>query len=319
MKGPKKMKFRRHRFLLLYLLTVATLFCGMVCLVSSHAHERHMVLKGDGADVYFPEVLSTAAEEVLDFYPETRAAAESVFGWHMDQDVSIVLVGEHSTFEVSAGTPQIVAYAVPQKNLIVVDYRRLQSHPFTLRSVVMHELFHLLLHRYIPGEVLPLWFEEGVCQWASDGIGEIISGSGGVLDSAVIRGDLLPLRLIESSFPRDPAEMSLAYQQSKSIVIYLVETYGRNALVDILTAMKNGKDFDGALRDSLGISAGRFEEEWLGSLKGSAAWMRFIGDYFYGLLFAFAAVLSVAGFIRVIVRKRRAYREYENEEEPQGR
>ncbi len=304
---------------MLYLLTVATIFCGMVCLVSSHAYGRQMIIRGDGAAVYFPEVLFTAAEEVLDFFPETRAAAENVFGWHMDQDVSIVLFGEHSTFEASAGTAEIVAYAVPQKNLIVVDYRRLQSHPFTLRSVVMHELFHLILHRYIPGEVLPLWFEEGVCQWASDGIGEIISGEGGALDSAVIRGDLLPLRFIERSFPRDPAGMRLAYQQSKRIVIYLVETYGRDALADILTAMKNGNDFDAALQNSLGISVGRFEEEWLGSLKGSAAWMRFIGDYFYGLLFAFAGVLSVAGFIRVIIRKRRAYREYENEETAQDR
>jgi hypothetical protein len=315
------MKWTRCGFLFLYVLTVPAIFCGMVCPVPSHAQEDegYRALRGDGVAVYFPEDLYTAAGEILDFYPETRIAAENVFGWIMDRNVSIVLVGETSTFEMSAGSAEIVAYAVPGRRLVVIDYRKLQSHPFTLRSVVMHELFHLLLHRYIPEGVLPVWFEEGVCQWASDGMGEIISGADGGFDSAVIRGDLLPLRFLARSFPRDPAGMRLAYQQSKNIIIYLVETYGRNTLADILAAMKNGKDFDSALEGSLGISVGRFEEEWLASLQGGDAWMRFISDSLYGFLFAFAGGLCVAGFIRVIIRKRRAYKEYEHEEQMQDR
>jgi hypothetical protein len=308
------MKLTFRRFFSLFALTAAAVFCGMGSVVPVHASDGHAVLGGSGVTVYFPQFLQGAAEEVSGFYPETRAAAEKVFGWDMDQDVSIVLVGESSSFELSAGTSEVVAFAVPARSLMVIDYWRLKSHPFTLRSVVMHELFHLLLHRHIPEGGLPLWFEEGVCQWASDGLGEIISGGGGVLDFAVIRGDLLPFRFIERSFPRDPVEMRLAYEQSKSVVVYLVDTYGRDALVEILNSMKNGKNFDAALEDVLGISVRRLEEEWRGSLAGSALWLRFIGHHFYGLLFAFAAVLSIAGFMRVILRKRKAFREYEDEE-----
>jgi hypothetical protein len=313
------MKFRSRRFLFLYILTVALVFRGMIPPVSSDEHGEYGVLTGSGVAVYFPEALHTAALEVLDLYPATRRAAERVFGWPMDRDVSIVLVGEHSTFEMSAGTSEIVAYAVPGKSLIVIDYRRLQAHPFTLPSVVMHELFHLLLHRHIPHGALPLWFEEGVCQWASDGIGEILYDGDVSFDSAVIRGELLPLRFIRSSFPGDPAKMRLAYQQSKRIMIYLVDAHGRDALAGILAGMKNGKDFDAALKDSLGISAGRFEEDWLASVQGGSAWIRVVGDYFYSLLFAFAGGLAVVGFIRVVIKRRRAYRDYENEEQQSDR
>ncbi len=275
--------------------------------------DGHVVITAPGLEVYFPPALHGPAEGLSASYPEIKAAAEEVLGWDMDRLVSIVLVGKSSFFEMSAGTSHIVAYAVPGRNLIVVDYQKLQSHPFTLRSVVMHELLHLLLHRHIPADSLPRWLEEGVCQWASDGLGEIVAGGEGALDRAVIRGRLPPLGSLEHSFPRGPTAMSLAYEQSKGFVTYLVRNYGRESLIEILHSMKAERDFAAAAQEVLGKSAFQLEQDWRDSLSGPAAWLGFLARHIYGWLFALAALLAIAGFVRAILKKRKALREYEEE------
>lgn len=296
----------------------AAMVVAVICTVPARSpgsgQDNHMIGTAPGVAVYYPANLHGVAGEIRDSYPEIKAAAENVLGWEMIGTVSIVLAERSSLFEMSAGTPHIVAYAVPRKNLIVVDHQKLQAHPFTLRSVVMHELFHLILHRHIPAGLLPRWFEEGVCQWASDGLGEILSG-GRVLDRAVIRGDLLPFRFIERAFPRDPAAMRLAYEQSKSFVIYLVGLYGRESLMRILESMKAGNSFGSAVEAVLGMSADRIEEDWRNSLTGRDAWISLVAYHLYRLIFGLAAVLAVAGFIRVMIKKRRALREYDEREE----
>ena len=73
-----------------------------------------------------------------------------------------------------AGDPLVVAFAVPQRNLIVIDYSKMITHPLSLETTLKHELCHILLHEHIKTEILPRWLDEGLCQWASGGIGEII-------------------------------------------------------------------------------------------------------------------------------------------------
>ena len=294
--------------------TAAVFFFGAGGFSPTGAQHRRVVHTGPGVSVHAPEALAEAAGEVVRSFPEIIASAVGVLGWDMEGDVSIVLPDSSALFEQSAGTSHIVAYAVPGRDLIVIDYWKLQAHPFTLRSVVMHELFHLLLHRHIPSGLLPGWFEEGVCQWASDGLGEILSGGGRMLDRAVIAGELIPLRALEQSFPRDPARLRLAYEQSKSVVTYIAANHGREALIEILSLMKVGGDLDTAMEAVLGKSVRKLEEDWRASLEGPAAWMRMLSHHLHGLLFAFAGIVALVGFIRVIVRKRKALKEYDDEE-----
>lgn len=112
--------------------------------------------------------------------------------------------------------------------------------------------------------------------------------------------------------------MRLAYEQSKSFVTYLVGRHGRESLVEILEAMKAGSDFHRAVEAALGISAGRLEENWRASLSRPVAWARVISGNLYGLVFGFGAVLALIGFIRVTVKKRRALKEYGDDEELQS-
>jgi len=91
-------------------------------------------------------------------------------------------IGFHTTYvlltegglEQMAGTRRIVALAIPAQNLILLDLSKMARHTFVLETTMKHELCHLLLHSYIHGTLLPKWLDEGVCQWASNGMAEII-------------------------------------------------------------------------------------------------------------------------------------------------
>mgnify|MGYP001820655513 CR=1 FL=1 len=176
-----------------------------------------LVLQNDDMIVAYEPSLEGAAGEVLRLYPELKKELEKIFVWRLDIKPQVVLVKNTRTFRKLLGNELFVAFAVPEKDLIVIDYSRMNLHPFSLRVTFKHELCHLILHRHISSQRLPRWLEEGICQWASDGIGEIfIDKSGSGLDAAIMADRVLHLKGLARKFPRDKPSLILAYEQSKS-------------------------------------------------------------------------------------------------------
>ena len=131
-------------------------------------------LQTEYVKVLFDASLKSAADETLYLYPIVKENIESLFHWNLNLKPSILLVKTREGFVKIAGDSLVVAFAIPEKNLIVIDYSKMLKHPFSLETTLKHELIHLLLHQHINENVLPRWLDEGLCQWASDGIGEII-------------------------------------------------------------------------------------------------------------------------------------------------
>jgi hypothetical protein len=89
-----------------------------------------------------------------------------------DQKPLIVMINNRNRFLQTTDHPLTIAYAIPKRNLIVIDYSRVVTTPFSLETTLTHEFCHLLLHEHIPN--IPRWLDEGLCQWASGGVDEII-------------------------------------------------------------------------------------------------------------------------------------------------
>jgi hypothetical protein len=274
------------------------------------------VLQTNDIAVAFEPPLQSVAENVIRTYPSLRRELEGFFGWQFDIHPRVVLVSENRRFQELSGNKFFVAYAVPFRNLIVVDHTRMNQHPFNLEITLKHELCHLLLHRYINNRNLPKWLDEGVCQWVSDGIGEIfIDKNWSGLDAAIMAGRVIPLRRLSDRFPRDRASLTLAYEQSKSFINYIDRQYGDSALLDILEFLKNGESIEYALRGSLGVSLEQLEQEWLAQLDTTPRWLIFLASHIYAILFFLAAILTMFGFLRLVIKRRRIYREWEDEDE----
>ncbi len=275
-----------------------------------------VVLQTENVTIVFEPSLQTVADDVVRLYPKLRRELEGFLGWNFDINPRVVLISQHRRFQELSGHKNFVAYAIPQKNLVVIDHTRMNMRPFTLEITLKHELCHLFLHRYINNRNLPKWLDEGVCQWVSDGIGELyVDKNWSGLDAAVMAGRVIPFRRLGDYFPRDRASLTLAYEQSKSFINYIDRQYGYGALLEILAFLKNGESIDYAVMGSLDVSLEQLEKEWLAQLDTTPRWLIFLASHIYAILFFLAAIMTMFGFIRLLIKRRRIYREWEEEDD----
>ena len=264
-----------------------------------------LVLQNDDIIVAYETSLEGVAVEILRLYPDLKQELEKRFAWSLDFRPQVVLVKNTRTFQRLSRSELFVAFAVPEKKMIVIDYSRMNLHPFSLRITFKHELCHLLLHRHISDQSLAKWLEEGICQWASDGIGEIfLDKDWSGLDAAIMADRVLHFRQLTKDFPRNKPSLILAYEQSKSMVNYIERQYGKSGILNLLGHLKKGESTDTATVKSLGISTEELEKNWLSHLESTPRWLVYLADNLYGILFFMAALLTILGFIRRVMRRK---------------
>jgi len=254
------------------------------------------------------------AEEVVKMYPDIREELEKSLPWKTDFQPRILLVKDRHAFIQAAGSDIFLAYAVPRRYLIVLDASRVYSKPFTLETTLKHELCHLLLHRHIADAGLPRWLDEGVCQWASGGISELLATYGGnALAKAIMADTIMRIKDLET-FPKDEASLVLAYEQSKNFIEYIAGQYGQDSIVRILNYMREGDTAYESIQKSLSISLPELEYTWHAHLRGKHLWFSYLSSNLYTILFLLSGLITIYGFIRFLKKKR----EYVDEEEGDG-
>lgn len=284
-------------------------FAANVCMAQTAC------MQNDDMAVIYEMSLRPAAEDIIDAFASLKTELKKTLGWDSDFRPQVILVKHNARFQGMTGSDLIVAFAVPEKNVILIDYSRMNTHPFTLRTVLKHELCHLLLHHHIDDDHLPKWLDEGVCQWISDGIAEIaMDYKRSVLTTAVLSERQLSLADLTHRFPNGRSSMILAYEESKSIIEYVNRNYGKEGILEILGSLKDGHPIEIAVYNSLSVSLEELEKEWLDHLRDTPRWLAFVANHIYGILFFLAAIASMIGFIRLMMQKR-AYRDADDDDD----
>lgn len=264
--------------------------------------------------VRFEKPLTRVAQEVIRLYPVARAEIEKTFRAPIGFIPTVILIRDRDTFQRITGSRPVVAVAVSAQDLIIIDNSSMKSYPFTLKVTLKHELCHLFLNHYIKEESLPRWLNEGISQWASDGIAELVTGRhDNVLKQATLSDRIIPLDDISKSFPEDERALHLAYEESKSVVEYISGEYGPDGILLVLDLLRDGHSVDSAFLSGLGVSAGDLEERWREHLRRKTTWFLYMSDHLYQILFVLAAILLTYAFIKVIVKKR-AYKDEGDDE-----
>jgi hypothetical protein len=265
--------------------------------------------------VVYDAGLERTARQALAAYSVIKPELEKSFQWRLDFRPTLVLLNDKKRFRQMAGHELVVAYALPKKKVVVIDDSKMNTSPFTLQATFKHELCHLLLHHYIRDDNLPRWLDEGLCQWASDGLADIImDAKRDRLPAAILSDTDFDLETLRHQFPRDKNGMILAYEQSKSVLEYLNREYGSQGILDFLKLLQQGYDFKSAFEIRFGTSFDAFKYQWRAHLKKDINWFTYLSIHLYEILFISAALLTIFGFIRKIIR-RRAYSMQEDEEE----
>ncbi len=277
-----------------------------------------LIFRNANIAVYGDPSLLNLAEHIAEIYPGVAGKLERAIGWGTVSGTNVLLVENRNTFEQLSGNAYFSAFAVPRMGLVVINLPSVSARNYLLKETFEHELCHLVLHGRIESGRLPKWLDEGVCQWVSGSLGEMLAVGGTNAVALDVARNPIPLSRLANEFPADERPLLLAYETSRSFVEYLSSHYGSDGLRAVLNRLKEGGSVDEAFASAFSRPLPAVEAEWRETLKGRGVWLIWLGQYLYEILFFVAALLSVLAFIRVAIKRRRYTGEDEDDDEGPG-
>jgi Peptidase MA superfamily len=132
-----------------------------------------------------------------------------------------------------------------------------------LYRTLRHELAHLILHQAIVVRV-PLWFDEGYAAWAA---GEWERLGALELNLAVVRGAVPDLPGLDGTLRGSASTADASYALAVSAVTELARRNPSNSIAPLLQRLRQGQDFEAALKATTGLTLSQFDIEWRRSLR----------------------------------------------------
>jgi hypothetical protein len=133
------------------------------------------------------------------------------------------------------------------------------------KRALVHELTHLVVHQatFSPYGQLPLWLDEGLAMYNEGELDPVFRSS---LEEAILEDELISVRSLCSPFSAETEKALLSYAQSYSLVEYLLDNYGQDRMLDLLTILKQGSTYDEALTEVYGFDIDGLDARWRGTL-----------------------------------------------------
>ncbi|CAN5760423.1 hypothetical protein BH23CHL5_BH23CHL5_12470 [soil metagenome] len=137
-----------------------------------------------------------------------------------------------------------------------------------VNRVITHEVFHQIFHdRTANPFVNPAaWLDEGLAtavQLAG------LEGLAEVVQEAYRDGTLPSIRSMTSEWGSDRRAVNISYAASYSIVTFIVEEYGEDALLALIDQYSQGASHEDAVVNSLGVSTDELDMLWRESIESS--------------------------------------------------
>ena len=216
---------------------------------------------------YNDTVLDGRAQAMLEAAQETLQRMGPVLGIDPKDPLHIVTYGEYA----------LMREALPFRAQAVQDNLVTQGTAFSEERVLLvlsagdrylgttsHEFTHLLVADASGRATakVPAWLNEGLAEYGNIEPGEEYDR---YLRRAVENGDVRPL-WFQGTLSGTPEEIIVAYGQSKSVVEYMLATYGQQKMADLIVSFKRTFDIDTALVDTYGFDQYGLDTEWRISL-----------------------------------------------------
>ncbi len=218
-----------------------------------------------------PPGLERTADEVRRLGDgDLGAVFEATGGRQVAPPVRVVLVAEGD--ELARHTPQFVSgLAAGASSTVVLFPARTRTYPETdLRSLLHHELAHVLVWRASRGRAVPRWFNEGVAtvaarQWGLEDRARVTLA---VLSSRpTSTGDL------ELGFAGDRDDVIRSYALSAALVRWLRQRFGADVTARVLAAVAEGDRFEQAFRRATGVPLAAAERDFFGRRLTWTTWV----------------------------------------------
>jgi len=229
------------------------------------------VLACEHFDVHFypeeRELGKIAAELAEGFYDELAL----IFGCTVPWRVPVFVYADRTSFRQT----RIYAGFLPESVGGFTEYMKgrvalpnggdLADFAHTLHHELVHVFVYALLRSWVAGRGVAsyarpsLWFEEGLAEYLSQGVNTEMDI---YVRDLVLEEKVVPLTELEYYGP-----VFLLYKEGQSAVAYIAETYGEDALFDLVRRSYTSEYFSVVLRDALGVDLEQLDRDWRNWLK----------------------------------------------------
>lgn len=205
--------------------------------------------------------------DIRDALLEARREVGGDFAYWPKHKVIVLIYSAGSFRRLRQETPDWVAGQFDGKIRVPLPDREMAAG--TVKQILFHEYTHALIHDLTNGRC-PVWLNEGLAEYEGR---TQQPGPLAHLAQAQAAERLIPWERLSEQFSHalSADEVALGYQQSYSIVAYLVHRYGFWRIRRILKAVGEGKAWEAVLAEELRLKLPRLEQhwrEWLPELLG---------------------------------------------------
>lgn len=187
------------------------------------------------------------------------------------------------------------------KDTIVIPVDRPSAfYRSNMERIILHEMVHCAIARAWGILHVPRWFHEGMAMTLS---GEISFEEQATLSRAIILRALIPLDSMEYLNRFGFTRARIAYAQCHFAVQFLLATYGRDLIPELLAASRTTRRFDTACLRVFGLSVKELEALLKKEMTRRYRLFFLLTDYAFvwmGIL-----LLAVAAFIATRIRNRK--------------
>ena len=225
--------------------------------------------------LYYEPEFEYLADQAVQILEEAYDHISGIMRHELSTKPPIVIFKSHYEFQqtniIHAFLPPGVAgFAEPLRYRMVIPFA---GDLAEFRNVLTHELMHIFQYDVVnrgpikritnPIASPPTWIMEGMAEYSTEGMNTVDEM---VLRDAVMTDELLPLRLMDSSWNYLPNPF-LAYKQSHSLMNYIADNYGPEKIGRILRAWDPQTSTDKLLERLIDLDMRTLYERWSAQMK----------------------------------------------------
>jgi len=188
--------------------------------------------------------------------------------WTWNKRCNIIIFADKNEYHLATGQPEWFAGSADYENRVIYTY---PSADRFLDSLLPHELTHIMFREYVGNNTsVALWIDEGIAQYEEK---YCVPHRAKILKEAVYGKTYIPFeelqRINNVITCKDSDFVELFYEQSRSIINFLIKNYGTLRFAEFIRQLKSGKDVNNALRFSYPGSIEnmkQLEEKWIDSI-----------------------------------------------------
>jgi Tol biopolymer transport system component len=234
------------------------------------------VYQTDHFDIYYDKNTEFLLERSIQIAEDAYDHISSILDFDIPGRTPLMIYGSRRAFEQTniSNTPPSEGtggFSEILRHRVVVPYEGSQT---LFDHVLTHEITHVFTFQMFFSSPGALFYNQVAypAMWFMEGLPEFVAGvwepeGEMALRDGVINDQLAPLQDLQDFY--DPYHTFLYYQEGHSALDYLAETYGEEAIRNLLRNLKRDpqKDMNKALKKTIDKSLIDFNDDWMMWLK----------------------------------------------------